>query len=102
MARIKVDHKALTTAADAVDSYVSKHKNNMKQINNNVVNLNSAWQGKDYNQLKTEWMEIMAADSTSGKMLTSLENYADFLRYAAKKYIDAQTNAVNRANLLPK
>ena len=32
----------------------------------------------------------------------ALESYASFLRFAGNKYKDAQTNAVNRANRLPK
>lgn len=102
MAYIKVDHGELLKTANAIDSYITKHKNNMKQINNKIVGLNSSWQGKDYNQLKTEWIEIMSADSTSGRMLKSLENYSDALRYAAKEYMDAQASAINRANLLPR
>ena len=51
---------------------------------------------------KTEWQQIKGADSTSDKMLKSLDSYADFLRFAASKYKSAQANAINRANRLPK
>ena len=56
----------------------------------------------DYNQLKKEWQQIKGSDSTSDRMLKSLDNYADFLRFAANKYKSAQANAINRANGLPR
>lgn len=102
MAKIKVDHGKLRKTAADIDNYISKHKKNMQKINTNVISLNKSWQGKDYNQVKTEWAQMMAKDSTSGKMLESLENYSSFLKYAAKTYMDTQSKAINRANLLPK
>lgn len=102
MANIKVDHSQFEKAAFAIENYITKHKNNMQAINQSVDSLSSFWQGNDYNQLKTEWQQINACDSTSEKMLKSLDNYADFLRFAANKYKTAQANAINRANNLPK
>lgn len=102
MAYIKVDHKKLDDAATAVETYVSQHKSGMKRIDQQIVGMNSAWQGKDYDQLKAQWQEMNESGSTSKKMLYALEDYADFLRYSAKKYKDAQSNAVNRANKLPR
>lgn len=55
-----------------------------------------------YNKLKTECQQMSASGSTSDKMLKSLDNYADFLRFAANKYKSAQANAINRANRLPR
>ena len=43
-----------------------------------------------------------AKDSTSGQMIKALEDYADFLRNAGKAYKNAQANAVDHANKLPK
>lgn len=102
MANIKVDHSQFEKAASAIETYITKHKNNMQTINQSINALGSSWQGSDYSQLKTEWQQINASDSTSGKMLQSLDNYADFLRFAANKYKSAQANAINRANNLPK
>ena len=48
------------------------------------------------------WDLIRSNDSVSGRMIRSFQNYSDFLRFASKKYKDAQSNAVNRANRLPK
>ena len=102
MAYIKVDHSEFEKAASVIDSYVTKHRNNMNSINSAMNALASSWQGNDYQQVKAEWQEINAYDSTSGKMIRTMQSYADFLRFAAKKYKDAQSNAVNRANRLPK
>ncbi len=102
MANISVDHSQLEKTASAIDSYVSKHRAKMKTIDQSITFLKASWQGADYEQLKKEWQEMNTSDSTSEKMLKSLENYADFLRFAANKYKSAQTNAVNRANQLPR
>ena len=102
MANIKVDHSKFEKAATTIETYIGNHKKQMQSIDKSITELNSDWQGKDYNQLKLEWQEMNASDSTSGKMLKSLENYADFLRFAANKYKSVQSNAINRANSLPR
>ena len=102
MANIKVDHSQFERTASAIETYISKHKTKMNTIDQSIASLSSSWQGNDYNQLKKEWQEIKGSGSTSDKMLKSLDNYADFLRFAANKYKSAQTNAINRANNLPR
>ena len=102
MANIQVDHSQYERADSAIETYISKHKSKMNTINNSIASLGSSWQGNDYNQLKKEWQEIQGSGSTSDKMLKSLDNYADFLRFAANKYKSAQANAINRANRLPR
>ena len=102
MARIEVDHSQLTIMATKIDAYISSHKANMKQINSEIDGLNVNWKGADYNQIEKEWNQIKSSESTSGKMLKSLDNYAEFLRFAANKYKSAQSNAINRANKLPR
>ena len=102
MANIKVDHSQLERTASTIDTYISKHKTKMNNIDQSIVSLGASWQGSDYNQLKKEWQQIKGPDSTSDKMLKSLDNYADYLRFAANKYKSAQINAINRANKLPK
>ncbi len=102
MANIKVDHSYFEKTASAIDFYIKKHNTKMNSIDQSIVSLNSSWQGPDYNQFKEEWRQIKGFDSTSDKMLKSLRNYADFLRFAANKYKSAQANAITRANRLPK
>ena len=101
MANIIVNHSRFEKTASAIESYVGKHRAKMKTIDQFITSLKTSWQGADYEQLKKEWEEMNTPDSTSEKMLKTLENYADFLRFAANKYKSAQTNAVNRANQLP-
>lgn len=102
MANIKVDHSQFEKAASSIESYITKHKNKMKSIEQSVASLGTSWQGEDYNQLKKECQQMSASGSTSDKMIKSLDNYADFLRFAANKYKSAQANAINRANKLPR
>lgn len=102
MANIKVDHSQFERTASTIDTYIRNHRNKMNSIDAFVNSLGTSWQGNDYNQLKKEWQQIQGSGSTSDKMLKSLDNYADFLRFAANKYKSAQANAINRANRLPR
>lgn len=101
MVYIRVNHKRLGQTASSIDEYLRKHKAVMKKADSQVVQLGTSWQGKDYQQVKTEWNELNAKDSTSDKMLQSLESYAQFLRFCENKYKDAQSKAFNKANRLP-
>lgn len=102
MAYIKVDHSKFSAASTAVDTYVSNLKKNMKKAENEVSDLASLWQGKDYTQFKMQWSKVTDNDSTYYEMIKALDNYSKFLKYAAEKYKDAQTQAINRADKLPK
>ena len=102
MAYIKVNHSQMETAASAIDGYVSNHKAKMRMIDSEMSNLISYWSGEDYQSVKTQWEEMKSKDSTSEKMVKAMENHAKFLRYAAGKYKEAQSRAVNRADNLPK
>ncbi len=102
MAYIKVDHSKFEGAASAVDSYVNLMKNKMRSAQGEVNILSSSWQGTDYNQFKIMFDRVDNNDSTHMQMVKSLESYSKYLRFAANKYKDAQTRAVNRANSLPR
>ena len=97
MAFISVDRARLDRAAAAVENYVKNHKNKMSGAHSEIDALSRTWQGTDFNQFRTRWNRVTERDSTSGKMLTAMENYARFLRNASKRYGDAQTSAINRA-----
>ena len=99
---IKVDHSRFESTASAIDTYVRTHKNKMNSANGEVNTLSGSWQGTDFTQFKTQWNRVTANDSTSQKMIKAMENYAEFLRFAANKYKEAQTKAVNRAINIPK
>ena len=102
MAYINVDHSKFEQAAKAIDTYVREARIKMRSSSNVVHDLAATWQGKDASEFQNQWNRLDDSDSTFSKMIKDLESYAKFLRYAAKKYKDAQSNAVNRANGLPR
>lgn len=102
MAYIKVDHSKFSGTASAVDSYVTQLRNKMSSAESEVNNMSSIWQGSDFTQFKSQWNKVTNGESTYSEMIKALESYSKFLKYAAEKYKDAQTKAVNRANSLPR
>lgn len=102
MAYIKVDHSKFEPTAASIDSYVSLMKSKMSSADSEISALGADWQGTDYNSFKTQWETVTNEDSTYRKMVSALESYAGYLRTSAKKYKEAQTNAYNRANNLPR
>ncbi len=99
---IQVDHRQLEKTAEAIDQYVQKHQYIMRQANNEVEELSNAWSGEDYVQFQMMWQNLSIEGSTSERMLSSLKNYAEYLRVASQKYKKAQSEAINRANRLCK
>lgn len=102
MAYIKVDHSKFSGTANAVDTYVAQLRNKMSSAEGEVNTMSGIWQGSDYTQFKAQWNKVTNGESTYSEMVKSLESYSKFLKYAAEKYKDAQTKAVNRANGLPR
>ena len=100
--KVKVDHSKFESVASAIDDYVALLKNKMISSQGEIDILSSTWQGSDFAQFKIEFDKVDNADSTHVQMVKALESYAKYLRFAAKKYKDAQQRAVNRANNLPK
>ena len=99
---ININHKELGTAAKAVDNYVSSMARKIFVANGEVRNLLLGWRGTDYSKFHKQWLKLTNEDSVYYNMRAALKGYASFLRYAEKQYRDAQINAVNRANGLPK
>lgn len=102
MAYIKVDHSKFEAAATAIDNYVRLMRSKMQSAQKEVDNLGSKWQGADYIQFKSQWQKDVGNGSVNEEMLKAMESYAKYLRYAANKYKEAQSKAVNRANGLPR
>ena len=102
MAYIQTDHQQLKATAAAVDTYVETLKTDMKKARQQVYQLTRQWEGPDAEAYRERWVQASEQDSTYGQMVKTLQNYADYLRYAAEQYRNAQSNAVNRANGLPK
>ncbi|TDL71151.1 hypothetical protein E2R56_19205 [Rhodococcus qingshengii] len=97
---IKVNHSQFENAADAIDTYLSSQKRNMAAAEREVQSLGATWQGTDSKQFQLQWNQVEDNESTSKNMSKALENYANFLRFAASQYKEAQSKAVNRANWL--
>lgn len=102
MAYIKVNHQQLENTAGVVEDYVKTLKNKMTSAQNEVNGLSSTWKGADYMAFKSRFNEVDDSDATHTKMVKALDSYAKYLRFAAGKYKKAQSDAVNRANLLPR
>lgn len=102
MARIKVNHSELTKTANEMDNFLSRTKDRMNSASGSVDRMIQGWEGADYTQFDKQWTKVTASDSTYRQMVKSLDAYADYLRFAADKYKDAQAKAVNRANRLPR
>ena len=56
----------------------------------------------DFIEFKKQWDMVTDGESTYAEMIKALESYSKFLLHAGEKYKNAQINAVNRANRLPK
>ena len=101
MANIKVDCSKFEAAAAALEDYARLMRDKMQSAQNEVEGLGAKWQGPDYAQFKDQWEKDMGSGSVNEEMLKAVESYAKYLRYAAGKYKDAQTKALNRAGRLP-
>lgn len=100
MARIIVNHQTLKTAADKLDEKNRNIKTVMGNANSVVDGgLHTNWDGMDYTQFRIEWQNKTKKATTD--VTKKLEEHANFLRFAASKYNQAQTDAVNKANSIP-
>lgn len=97
LAYINVNYNQIMKTASDVDTYVNKLKQSMKEIDWRMWELNSNWKGKDSTVFFKEWSDIKSNNSTSSRMLTSLENYSNSLKFAANRYRDIQLQAISRA-----
>ena len=101
MARISVDHSQFEPAAQAVDKYINQMKNQMNKADGEVSTLSASWEGSDFAEFKNKWNGVIQKGSVYDGMKQALENYASFLRYAGKRYKEAQADAYNRAQSIP-
>ena len=98
MPYIRVDHSRFEAAAKQMEDYLAFTKSKMLFANASANHLlSSGWKGNDAGAFRSKWSEIIGNGSTYMKMMKSLKSYADYLRYAASCYKQAQADAVNRA-----
>jgi WXG100 family type VII secretion target len=97
MAHIIVNHENLRRAADTLDEKSRDVKSKVRTAGGLVDgSLKSGWEGLDYTQFQIEWKDDVGK-ATDG-LIQSMEQYANLLRFAGKKYQEAQADAVNRSN----
>lgn len=102
MPYINVDHSKFEAVAAEIDRYVTTMRAGMTVAQAEMTAMALGWDGIDYDNAKTRFRTLDDKDSAHDKMIKALESYARYLRYAAKQYKNAQSNAINRANSLPK
>jgi WXG100 family type VII secretion target len=100
--KVKVDHSKLENTASEIERYIQTLKGKMQAAQSEIHTLSASWQGTDATQFQTKWNSVTNQDSVYGQTVKQLDSYAQYLRYAAKKYKEAQTKAVDAANRLPK
>lgn len=100
--KIRVNHNELLKTANEIENYLKLMKTQMGNADKAVGVMIGSWQGEDAVAFKTKWETVQSSGSTYMKMRQSLEKYSSFLKGAASKYKKAQSDAISRANKLPK
>lgn len=102
MAYIRTDFERFDNAIIITDEYVDLMKSEMANAGGEVNVLATTWQGADSEEFKTRWNTVTEEKSAYIQMVKAVDSYSSFLRFALNKYKDAQANAINRANSLPR
>ena len=100
MANIRVDCGELRTIAGKIDAYVEFAKDQQKKANEEQERLSLHWQGLDHKAYEEKWNTATVESMKYNGMLKAMENYADYLRYAASEYEKAQERAIGTATRL--
>lgn len=85
--KINVEPSQLESSAARIESQCQSYESNVRQLYNIVNDLAQGWKGKD-NQSFTTQIKGFEADFNEMKKL--MEEYARYLRHAAKSYRDTQ------------
>ena len=103
MARIEVNHADLRTVASAINAYCTKQDSEMRSADAEVnAMLSKDWIGDDAHAFGSKWINVNASDSTAIKFRKNLKNYGETIAACAELYRNAQIDAYNSANWLPK
>lgn len=101
--KIYVDHSRFSNGSKKIEEYIGTIDSYMTSMDDDVSNMvTSSWTGEDAVAFKTKWEEYKNPASATSYMKMNLRQYADDLNTAANKYKNAQINAVNEANNLPR
>jgi hypothetical protein len=103
MALIEVNHRTLRDVASEITSYCSVQDREMRSADTDIKSmLFSDWMGSDAQEFGKKWEGVDDNNSTSIKFRDSLKNFGDNLTACANEYENAQGDAYNEANRLPK
>lgn len=93
MNSITVTTQSLNTKAGEVDEKAAEYLSHYESLLNDVTTLTTSdWQGEDATAFRNQ-VEGFREDFQ--KMRELMEEYANFLREAATKYDNAQSNMIN-------
>lgn len=95
--KINVDPSQLESAASRIETQCGSYEANYRQLYQIVNELSSGWKGKD-NQSFTAQIKGFEADFIAMKQL--MQDYASYLRRAAKAYRDTQSERASQARRL--
>lgn len=95
--KINVEPSQLETSAAKIESQCQTYASQYRQLYGIVDELSQAWKGKD-NQSFTTQIKGFEADFIAMKQL--MEEYATYLRRAAKAYRDTQNERASLARQL--
>ena len=100
--KIYVDHSRFSNGAKEIEEYIGTIDSYMASMNEEVESMSSFWEGEDSMAFNEKWNQLTNTGSVTANMKSDLKNYADNLNQAANKYKNAQINAINEANNLPR
>ncbi len=98
--KITVDHREIRNAANKIEDKITEIKSAMKNANGDAESLINYWKGEDFNEFIQKWRTYDDKGSSYGMLITFLESYVKYLRFASEKYQTAQENAISRASKL--
>lgn len=101
MASINVDFSRLEAAAAKIEAHITYANNTMKTANLDAISLLMSWKGQDADDFNAAYSSLTSGGSAFSGYISSLQNYADFLKNAAQRYRAAMIDAYNEANSHP-
>lgn len=98
---IEINHSKLGNSALAINEYLDYIVKYMNLSTDKVNQLTSKnWLHDDALEFRNRWLKHNDSTSVTSKMKASLRNYSNSLKYAENQYRNAQSKAINKANMI--
>ena len=100
MTYIRVNHKRLALTVAEIDEQIQRMQKLTQKADSSVSGdgLKKVWRGKDKDRFVDQWKNAAVNKNSSySEMMKHLEEYADFLNTAYKKYLNAQSEAISNS-----